>query len=399
MLVHSIRRARWATFAIFFACGLAFSAWASRLPAVRDLLDLTPQQLGRILFVGSLGSICTLPLAGIITSHFGPKLICRLGVIGQAVTLVGAAGAATLGSRWGLIVALVALNIVFSLTDLAMNLHGTAVDKAGGTELMPQFHGGFSLGTVVGAGIGAASSALGVAVWLQMLAVGAVLVVLAVVATHLYLPVPPPTGGPKSRGVQALRAWGEGRTLALGMIVLGAALTEGAANDWIALATVDSFGAANYLGAVAFAIFVSGMTAMRFAGTWLVARFGRVLVIRLCAWASLLGVVGFVSSPWLGLAMVSAVIWGAGAALGFPLGFAAAGEEPVRAAARLAVVSTIGYGAFLAGPPLLGELVHHFGYRWALGVLAFPVALGLLFASAARPRPLEDQLADRETAA
>lgn len=396
--MHNVRRARWATFAVFFACGLAFSAWASRLPAVRDLLDLTPSQLGRILFLGSLGSICTLPLAGIITSHFGPKLICRLGIIGQAVTLVAAASSAAWGSRWGLIVALVALNILFSLTDLAMNLHGTAVDKAGGTELMPQFHGGFSLGTVVGAGIGAASAALGVAVWLQMLAVGVVLIVLAVVATHAYLPVQPTPEAPKSRGAQALRAWGEGRTLALGMVVLGAALTEGAANDWIALATVDNFGTANYLGAVSFAVFVTGMTVMRFLGTWLVARFGRVRVIRLCAWASLVGVGGFVSSPWLGLALVSALVWGAGAALGFPLGFAAAGEDAVHAAARLAVVSTIGYGAFLAGPPLLGELVHHFGYRLALGVLAIPVALGLFFASAARPRPLAAQLAAAESA-
>jgi cyanate permease len=39
----------------------------------------------------------------------------------------------------------------------------------------------------------------------------------------------------------------------------------------------------------------------------------------------------------------------------------AAADDPAKAAARVSVVSTIGYTAFLAGPPLLGFLGSHFG--------------------------------------
>ena len=53
--------------------------------------------------------------------------------------------------------------------------------------------------------------------------------------------------------------------------------------------------------------------------------------------------------------MLGVVFWAAGAALGFPVALsagAAMGEgDP---AARMSLLSSAGYGAFLAGPPTLG---------------------------------------------
>ena len=63
----------------------------------------------------------------------------------------------------------------------------------------------------------------------------------------------------------------------------------------------------------------------------------------------------------------------------------AASDDPVRAPARVSVVSTIGYSAFLAGPPLLGLLAEVVGYRQALLAIAVPVVLGLLVVQAAAP--------------
>ena len=65
----------------------------------------------------------------------------------------------------------------------------------------------------------------------------------------------------------------------------------------------------------------------------------------------------------------------------------AASDDPLRAAARVSVVSTIGYSAFLAGPPLLGLLAQHVGYRHALLAILVPVALGIFVAGAAAPLP------------
>ena len=65
-----------------------------------------------------------------------------------------------------------------------------------------------------------------------------------------------------------------------------------------------------------------------------------------------------VLSPAAG-ALAGAVLWGLGASLGFPLGMSAAADEAARSAARVSVVGSIGYTAFLGGPPLVGLLADH----------------------------------------
>ena len=175
--------------------------------------------------------------------------------------------------------------------------------------------------------------------------------------------------------------------LTIGLMVLAAALTEGSANDWLALAVVDGFSSSDAVGALAFGLFVASMTAMRFAGTRLLDRFGRVPVLRLCASLALVGLVAFALAPSLPLAVIGIVLWGFGAALGFPVGMSAASDDPTRSAARVSVVSSIGYIAFLAGPPVLGLLADHVGYRMALLTIAAPLVLSLALSSVAAPLP------------
>jgi MFS family permease len=153
----------------------------------------------------------------------------------------------------------------------------------------------------------------------------------------------------------------------------------------VGLAVVDGFNQSHAVGALTFGLFVTAMTGMRFLGTGLLDRYGRIAVLRLCGGLSMVGLLIFGLVPWLPLALVGVVLWGLGAALGFPVGMSAASDDPVRAPARVSVVSTIGYSAFLAGPPLLGLLAEHVGYRQALLAIAVPVVVGLLVVRAASP--------------
>ena len=180
-------------------------------------------------------------------------------------------------------------------------------------------------------------------------------------------------------------AWLEPRTLLVGLIVLAAALTEGSANDWVGLAVADGFAKDEATGAMALTVFLVAMTGMRLLGTNLLDRLGRVTVLRLLGGLAFSGLALFAFAPWMWLALVGVVLWGFGAALGFPVGMSAAADDPRRAAARVSVVSTIGYTAFFMGPPLIGLLAEHLGYRHALATILVPVALGLVIASAATP--------------
>lgn len=387
----SLRAAMFATYAIFGLNGLVFASWAARIPAASSTLNLGSGQMGSLLLVGAVGSVLSLPLAGLVAARFGTGNTVRLGGTAAAI----AAGAVALGLV-AVSVPIVAVGLFLfgcgiALWDVGQNIEGADVERLVGRTIMPRFHAAFSGGAFVGALIGAGLSALDIDLPAHLAAVALLSLVVSLWTPRHFLPETdqdqglPGTESSSARS-KGFGAWTEPRTLLIGLVVLGAALTEGAANDWVAKASVDGLGTSESTGAVMFAVFVAAMTALRFVGGGLIDRFGRVRVLQASLGCSLVGLVLFVFAPGVPLAAVGAVLWGAGAALGFPMGMSAAADEPERAAARVSVVSTIGYTAFLAGPPLIGFLGDVVGIRNALLAVGVAVLASFLVAPAARER-------------
>lgn len=390
---REVRRASTAVFVVFLLSGVNFASWAARLPAVRDALGLTPDRMGVLLLIGAFGSLLALPLSGMVVERIG----ARSTVLGFAVVNGAGYAVASLGVTLGDVVlvgvGLVLCGIGAGVWDAAMNLEGAVVEQRLGRTVMPRYHAGFSFGTMGAAGVAALAALAHVPVQVHLPLVVALSTVATALVVRDFLPAGQhgtdagtSEGEPVHRGARAaVGAWLEPRTLLVGLVVLAAALTEGAANDWVSLAVVDGFGTAHATGAVGFGVFVAAMTAMRMFGTPLLDRYGRVAVLRLCSALAGVGLLLFGLADQLWLALLGVALWGMGAALGFPVGMSAAADDPLRAAQRVAVVSTIGYSAFLAGPPLLGLLADHVGYRHALLAILVPVVLGLLVTGAARP--------------
>ncbi|WP_456826262.1 MFS transporter [Cellulomonas sp. P5_E12] len=386
-----VEKASIAVFVVFFLNGFNFASWAARLPAIRDGLGFDPAQMGLLLLVGAVGSLVALPLSGMVIERLGARRTVLAFAILNGSGLVVASIGVALGEVAVVALGLVLFGVGTGVWDASMNVEGAVVEQHLGRTIMPRYHAGFSFGTVAAAGIAAVAAWLHVPVVVHI----PIAVVLSVVgvafAVRAFLPaadepeVRHSADRPDKGARGALAAWLEPRTLLIGLVVLAAALTEGSANDWVSLAVVDGFDVPHALGALTFAIFVTAMTGMRWFGTTLLDRYGRVAILRLCAALSIVGLVTFALAGHLWLAVVGIVAWGAGAALGFPVGMSAAADDPIRAAARVSVVSTIGYSAFLAGPPLIGLLAQHVGYRHALLVIVVPVVLGLLVVNAAAP--------------
>ncbi|WP_211344228.1 MFS transporter, partial [Deinococcus radiopugnans] len=341
--------------------------------------------MGLLLLVGSCGSLVALPLSGLVVTRIGAVKA----VAGFALLNAAGLSIATVGAAMGEVVVTAAGLVVFGVGtgvwDAAMNLEGAMVEQKLGRTVMPRYHAGFSLGTVVAAGIAAVVAAAHVPVQVHVPVAVLLSSVAVLVAVRSFLPAGQHAAAADGEHAahaprSVFAAWLEPRTLLIGLVVLAAALTEGAGNDWLSLAVVDGFEQSDAVGAVSFGVFVTAMTVMRFLGTALLDRFGRVAVLRLCAGLALVGLLifGLVPDDLLWLALLGAVLWGMGAALGFPVGMSAASDDPLHAAARVSVVSTIGYSAFLAGPPLLGLLAHEVGYRHALLAIAVPIVIGLL---------------------
>jgi len=188
---------------------------------------------------------------------------------------------------------------------------------------------------------------------------------------------------------RTLATWREPRTLLVGVFVLAFAFAEGAGIDWIAVAVIDDYGAPATVGTLTFAAFLAAMTAGRWFGPAVLDRYGRVPVLRVLAVVSLAGLALFVFGGTTLVAFIGAVFWGLGASLGFPVGMSAAADDPKRAPARVSVVASIGYCAFLGGPPLIGFLGDHVTVQ--RGLIAVAVLLGLALAVANAIRPLEPE--------
>jgi len=412
-----VRAARNAVFAVFFGNGFLFASWAARIPQVRAELQVGPGVLGIILLFLAAGSTLGTPLSGLIVSWLGETRT----VVAMSVAAAAGMAVAAVGTGVGIPVVAAGL-FVFGFGsgtwDVAMNVQGAAVEQALGRAIMPRFHAAWSIGTVTGAGLGAAMVALGVPVPAHLLAVAAVVAVAVPAAARSFLPArhpvpaatpsptpadssgasqaspshnspsqasPVPHARPTSRWRGVLAAWTEPRTLLIGLFVLCMAFTEGTGNDWLSLAVIDGYHAEPALGTLTFAAFLAAMTTGRWFGPRLIDAHGRVPVLRGSAAVALAGLVLIELGMVLPAAVAGAILLGLGTSLGFPVGLSSAADDPRFAATRVSTAASIGYLAFLAGPPSVGFLADQVGVLRSLSIAGVLIIAAFFLCRATAP--------------
>jgi MFS family permease len=387
---------RWRTaiFAIFFASGLSIATWASRVPAIKATLSVDNFQIGLMLLGAGIASIAGLSLASVVLARFGARraMLVAMFVFAAGIMLIGL-GTDVFESYVVVILGLALFGLGNGSLDVMMNVEGAAIEKQLDKTILPLFHAFFSFGTVIGAALGV------VAVWwnsnvLIHTSVMAAFIVVIAVFSIANVPSREVSMDPdaettrrpwRERLHESMSAWREPRTYALGVIMLGMAFAEGGANDWLALGVSEAHGAGQALGAAGLAVFSVSMTVVRVLGGPLVDRFGRVATLRVLSVTATVGLLLFILAPSVPLVFVGAALWGAGVSLGFPLGMSAAADDPAHAAARVSAAATIGYIAFLTGPPLLGLISESIGLLNTLYILVFLAIASGLASGAAKP--------------
>jgi len=384
-----LRHAAVATGVVFAVSGMIFATWVSRLPATRDRLDAGTADLGLALLCIGVGSLATMPFTGRLCDRFGSRSIVLATALPGCAMLALLAHVPAVGL---LAVALFLWGAFYGAWDVAMNVHGSAVEQRAGRAWMPRYHAAWSIGGIAGAGIGVLAARLAVPVAVHFAAMAAALAVTVVVASRRFVPdrsrddrTDGPTDGGSSRGRLLTKA-----LVAVGLLTACATCIEGAAADWIALYLTDDRGAEPSVASGGYAVFAVAMAASRLAGTGVIERFGRARAVRGAGVLTFAGIILTLAAPGVVGSYAGVLLWGAGVAVVFPAAMSRGGETPGRSADGIAAVSTLGYGGFLVGPPLVGILAEHVGLGNALySLLALAVGIIGLSAAAAPARRTE----------
>lgn len=378
-------------FGLFALTGLSFSSWVTQTPAMRDSLQVSTGRMGVILLALALGSILGLIGASRFIASFGSKYAVLSGILTAAAGLLLVGVSDAFASEPTVLVGLAVFGVGNGLGDVGLNVEGSALERETGRTLLPALHASYSAGTLLGAGIGAGAIIVEASATVHL--TGIAVLCAAVVAASIRF-VPRGTGKEAvGEGVcgtvetptePGIPVWRDARLLLIGIVVLGMAFAEGSANDWLPLTMVDGYAMSPANAALVYAVFVATMMVARLAGGVVVDRYGRVPILRATATVGAVGLALVIADIAAAAAAVGVILWAIGASLGFPVGLSAAGDNPRNAAARVSAVSTVGYFAFLAGPPMLGFLGHEFGLLRAMSAVLVGVVLAGLFVPATR---------------
>ena len=401
-----VSRWRLALFAFFFLPGLSMASWVTRTPAIRDRIGASIGEMGLVLFGLSVGAMTGILVSGALVSRFGTRPVTQAGLWLVVASMATISLGVVLGDMRLVACGLGFFGLGMGVSEIAINVDGAAVECLIRKPVLHTLHGCFSLGTVCGAlvGLGLTKLAFPVEWHLSIIAVLGAAMILTFQSA-----VPPGTGRVASAastatetgvGRQPTSAWQDPRLALIGLIVLGMALAEGAANDWLPILMVDEYGFSQVSGSLVFLAFAAAMTVGRFGGGYFLHRFGRAAVIRGSALLGAIGVAIVILAENSILGGTAVILWGLGASLGFPVALSAAGDSGPNPADRVKVVAMGGYVAFLVGPPLLGFVGEHHGLRVALMIVFAAVVLAGLAAPSVRPpKPVQPTATDVRTSA
>jgi MFS family permease len=367
---------------VFFTLGLAGGTWAARIPAIKGNLHLSAGALGLALLGPAVGSVLAMPATGALLATVAPRRVVPVGLLAMVALLPVTTLA---GATWQLFAVLAGWGAGIGVLDVGMNTEAAAAQDRLGRRTMSYFHAAYSVGGLVGAGLGAIAASSGVSAGANFALVSVVALGLGIPSVSTFAAHPMSSRG----GLRASRRrWPQWSwTLVfLATIAFGSFLAEGAASDWSAVYLHNSLGASPALAAVGYTMFSCAMTAGRLAGDRLADRVGPVRLVRVSTGVAAVsfGAALLAGTRWLGLAGFA--LLGLGLSSVVPLVFTAASGlgQP---GPNLAMVTSCGYVGMLTGPALIGGLAEVIGLPAALATLVLLCGMIPMLAGALHPKP------------
>jgi MFS family permease len=377
-----LSKAWWAVVSRFLLHGLVVATWVSRIPAIQETLKLNNAQLGLCLLGTAIGSVAGVAVAGWLVARFGSKQVTTWSTAAFCLAMIGpslATNAATLFA------ALIIYGAMAGANDVSINSQAVAVEAATRTPTMSRFHAMFSIGGMLGAGLGGWLAGQDVSPRLHFAIASLIFLgISALGARHLletHEHAEAPTDGATFKRIPRV-------IVMLAVLGLCLFLSEGAMADWAGVYLKQALLAKPAAAAAGYAVFSAGMATFRLLGDLITKRLGAVLTVRIGALVAACGLTAALLTCSIGWALFGFLLTGAGYSVIVPLTFGASGRvKGIPQGAGIALVSGAGYAAFLLGPPLIGGLAGLFTLRAALFLLVGLSLLAVWLANAVQSAP------------
>ncbi|MEV6848787.1 MFS transporter [Actinoplanes sp. NPDC051411] len=350
---------------IFALSGATQASWLSRLPTILERTHTGFVGLGIALLLLGVGTLAAMLSTGSVCERYGSRRVLAVGLVVGAASLVAIALSRSLPH---LALSLLVMGVGSGVWDAGMNVQGYAVEAGLGRHLMSRFHGWWSIGSMVGAGLGVVATRFSVPLLGHLTAVAVISAASFLVCARSLVadeaPQPDAARSPARRPVR--------RLVAIGVLMFSGATVEGAAGDWLAVYLNQERRLSHTGATLGYALFLSAMAAGRLAAERPHRSVGVAGVVRggsILAGAGIGLVVLARTSGWI---FVGALCWGVGICWGFPAALSATGN--IATPSAVAFMTAVGYSASIVGPLAVGWLAHTVGLGVAILSL-LPLAL------------------------
>ncbi|MFJ4201029.1 MFS transporter [Streptomyces sviceus] len=405
---NSLTRLRIALTVFFALDGFVFAGWVVRIPAIKEQTGASASALGLALLGVSAGAVITMMLTGRLCRRYGTH---RVTVVCAVLLSLSVALPPLTHSSPALGAVLLVFGAAYGSINVAFN--SAAVDLVGALRrpIMPSFHAAFSLGGMLGAGLGGLVAG-GLSPTWHLFGLTVIGLLVTAVAGRTLLRIQPPTPEQDKPGQdkreqdkreQDKREQDKpqqesashypgspaptpprtrGLVVTFGLIALCTAYGEGALADWSALHLEHDLDATPGIAAVGYSCFALAMTIGRLSGTRLLERLGQTRTLVGGGTTAALGMLLGALAPSVWAALLGFMITGLGLANLFPVAVERAGR--LAGPDGVAIASTLGYGGMLLGPPAIGFMADWFSLPAALTSVAALAASAAVIAALTR---------------
>ncbi len=337
---------------VFASLNIIVGTWVLYIPKVKEKLAIDDAELGIALFCFALGTLVMIPLASVLIKKIGLGRTTLFSIVSFSLLFLIPI---IVPNYIMLCLTLFVVGLSACLTDIAMNALVSDIEQEDNVHFMSASHGFFSLGGVIGAGIGSF-----LIIYIQVPVIHMLYATIFVVITNLLLAKAyfgidgdhKDEDKKKSNPLKLLRPL-FGLTV-IAFLIMG---SEGAIEHWSKLYLQDIVAVTSEkISGFGFVAFSAMMTLGRFLGDEISRRLGSLPIIIGGCMISIFGFLAVLMSQ-LVITIIGFGLVGLGFSVIIPELFRLAGKtKGISSAEGISFVAGFGYLGFLLSPPILGFL-------------------------------------------